>query len=54
MHVLPAKGWCGLAETSFPMGKPDLPGQQGDSGVGRGEELGKKGKIERVREPKGS
>lgn len=53
MCVLPATGWCGLAGTGFPMGKADLPGKQGDSRGGEGEGLQKKGKTERVREPKG-
>lgn len=45
MFVLPATGWSGLAGTGFPMGKPDLPGRQGDSRESRDEELGKKGKT---------
>lgn len=37
MYVLPATGWCGLAGTGFPMGKADLPVEQGESGGGGGE-----------------
>lgn len=51
-NVLPATGWCGLAETGFPRGKPDLSGEQRDSRGGRGEELGKKGKTEKTEETK--
>lgn len=51
MYFLPATGWCGLAGTGYPMGKPDLPGEQ-DHSRGRGEELGKKGKTERGRKHK--
>lgn len=54
MYVLPATGLCGLVGTDYPMGKPDLQGEPGDSRGGGGEGLWNKGKTEIVREPKGS